>query len=108
MKIIYLGNWNLGYIVLDKLLQKGVPVSLVVTNYDKNDNDVYKNKVYDLACSCGISVYKTYKDILSLVNKGDIAFSIAYGSEIFKADILDKIKIYNFHQIGRASCRERV
>lgn len=97
MKIIYLGNWNLGYIVLDKLLQKGVPVSLVVTNYDKNDNDVYKNKVYDLACSCGISVYKTYKDILSLVNKGDIAFSIAYGSEIFKADILDKIKIYNFH-----------
>ena len=79
MKIIFLGNWNLGYIVLDKLLQKGVSVSLVVTNYDKNDNDVYKNKVYDLACLYGISVYKTYKDILSLVNEGDIAFSIAYG-----------------------------
>lgn len=97
MKIIFFGNWNLGYIVLDKLLRKEIPVSLVVTNYDKNDDDIYKNKVYDLASSCGIPVYETYKDILNFVDKGDIAFSAAYGSEIFKSDILDKIKIYNFH-----------
>lgn len=97
MKIIFLGNWNLGYITLDKLLQKGISISLVVTNFDKNDKDVYRNKVYDLACSHRIPAYKSYKDILSFINKGDIAFSIAYGNEIFKSDILDKLRIYNFH-----------
>lgn len=97
MKIIFFGNWNVGYITLGALLQKKVPISLVVTNYDKSDNDVYRNKVYDLACAQGIPVYKSYKDILCFIDNGDMAFSVAYGNEIFKSDILDRLKIYNFH-----------
>lgn len=97
MKIIFMGNWNLGYIVLNKLLKNGTPVSLVVTNYDLDDDDVYRNRVYNQACQYGIAVYKSYKDILSCVDQGDIAFVVAYGNEIFREDILNKIKIYNFH-----------
>lgn len=97
MKIIFLGNWNLGYITLNKLLQEGLPISLVVTNYDVNDKDVYRNKVYELACQRNLPVYKSYREVLEYIDRGDVGFSIAYGNEIFKTDILDKIKIYNFH-----------
>lgn len=72
-------------------------VSMVVTNYDLEDDDIYRNRVYELAKCHEISVYKSYREILNYIEKGDIAFSVAYGNEIFKADILDKIEIYNFH-----------
>lgn len=97
MKIVFFGNWNLGYITLNKLLQESFPISLVVTNFDLNDDDVYRNKIYELACQRYLPVYKSYRDILKYIDKGDVGFSIAYGNEIFKADILDKMKIYNFH-----------
>lgn len=97
MKIIFMGNWNLGYIVLNNLLQRAIPVSMVVTNFDLDDQDIYRNRVYDLACQKDIAVYKSYRNILDYVERGDIAFSVAYGNEIFKTDILEKIKIYNFH-----------
>ena len=97
LKVIFFGNWNLGYITLKNLLKNGVSISLTITNYDLADDDIYRNKVYVLACQNKIPVYKSYKDILTIIERGDIAFSVAYGNEIFKADILEKIKIYNFH-----------
>ena len=97
MQIIFLGNWNVGYLALRKALEGGISVSLVVTDYDESDCDEYRNKVYDLACMYSIPVYKSYKDILNIVDEKAIGFSVAYGNEIFKRDILDKVKIYNFH-----------
>lgn len=97
MKIIFFGNWNLGYLTLSKLLQEDFPISMVVTNFDVNDEDVYRNKVYELACQSNLPVYKSYREILDYIDQGDIGFSVAYGNEIFKVDILEKVKIYNFH-----------
>lgn len=97
MQIVFLGNWNVGYLALRKVLESGISVSLVVTNYDERDRDEYRNKVYDLACRYHIPVYKRYKDILNIVGEEAIGFSVAYGNEIFKQDILSKVKLYNFH-----------
>ncbi len=98
MKIIFFGNWNLGYLALKKILERDIFVSYVVTNYDREDKDIYRNKVYDLACSFAIPVYKRYKDILPLISEDEaVGFSVAYGNEIFQQDILNKMKIYNFH-----------
>lgn len=97
MKVIFFGNWNLGYLALKKMLDRNIVISAVVTDYDLDDEDVYKNRVYELACLSQIPVYGRYKDILAVIDEGTIGFSAAYGNEIFKQDILDKIKIYNFH-----------
>lgn len=97
MKIVFFGNWNLGYITLDKLLKKQICISIIVTNYDVEDKDIYRNKVYQLAAIHKIPVYKSYKEILHMLEKDMIGFSVAYGNEIFKKDILKAIKIYNFH-----------
>lgn len=48
MKIVFFGNWNLGYMTLEKLLQSSMDISIVVTNYDVDDHDIYRNKVYQL------------------------------------------------------------
>ena len=96
MKIIFFGNWNIGYITLKRLLEQ-LTVIAVVTNYDQNDDDRYRNRVYDLACLHGVPVYKGYRDILDLAEEDTVGFSVAYGNEIFREDILSKIKIYNFH-----------
>lgn len=97
MKIVFFGNWNLGYMTLEKLLQSSMDISIVVTNYDVDDHDIYRNKVYQLAITYQIPVYKSYKDILNILREDMIGFSVAYGNEIFKRDILEIIKIYNFH-----------
>lgn len=97
MQIIYLGNWNVGFLALSKILDSGITVSLVVTDYDENDGDGYRNKVYELACIHHIPVFKRYKEILPYIEKDAMGFSVAYGKEIFKRDILERMKIYNFH-----------
>ena len=94
MQIIYLGNWNVGFLALSKILDSGIAVSVVVTDYDENDCDEYRNKVYELACTRNIPVYKCYREILSFIEKDAVGFSVAYGKEIFKQDILDHLQ-YN-------------
>lgn len=97
MQIIFWGNWNVGYLVLKKVLEKGICISAVVTNYDEHDKDIFRNKVYHLAMKHEIPVYRSYKEIIDCIHSEAIGFSIAYGSEIMKQDILDEMKIYNFH-----------
>lgn len=98
MQIVCFFNWNLGYLTLSKLIQNKVEIFAVVTNYDLEDKeDFYRNKVYHLAIENGINVYRSYKDVVSKVSSEMIGFSVAYGNEIFKKDILDKICVYNFH-----------
>lgn len=97
LQIVFFGNWNAGYLALRKIMESGINISLVVTDYDEEDKDQYRNKVYYLAKSYEIPVFKKYNEILRHIHIGAIGFSVAYGNEIMKTDILDKMKIYNFH-----------
>jgi UDP-hydrolysing UDP-N-acetyl-D-glucosamine 2-epimerase len=99
-KIIFFGNWGPGDKALRKLLQAGFEISGVVTQHDeeKEPTDGYYNIVYNTARENCIPIFN---DCNELINEGpDTAdhtgVSVAY-NRIFRGDILDKLRIVNFH-----------
>lgn len=98
MKIIIFGNWGLANLVLQKIATiKEINILCVVTQYNKESKDVFFNCVNDTAERLGLKIFDAYNQIpIELLKEADLGISVSF-SEIFKSDILSKIKILNIH-----------
>lgn len=98
MNVILFANWGLGKLVLENFIKKNdINILCVVTQANKDINDVFYNMVNDYALSKKQLVFHSYSSIPNdILKKADFGLSISY-SEIFKDDILKKIRIFNLH-----------
>ena len=99
-RIIFFGNWGPGEKALRKLLQAGFEISGVVTQHDeaKEATDGYYNIVYNTAREKCIPIFNDCNELINEISDtaDHIGVSVAY-NKIFRGDILDKLRIVNFH-----------
>lgn len=98
-KIILFANWGLGKLVLNKLLeQDNIIITALVTQFNESlDNDKFYNSVYFEGKANDIKIFNHWLDLPNeIILESDFGLSIAF-HQIFKSDILEKIKIINFH-----------
>jgi len=106
LNLILFANWGLGNLVLNSLIKlKNINIKAVFTQYDRNTDDSYFNKVFSTAHDKAIRVINTHNknshnvtiEALQIVGYDRcLGLSISF-NKIFKKEILEKIKIINLH-----------
>lgn len=98
LKVILLANWGLGLEVLKVLHQHDhVDIELVVSQYDRNSTDAWKNVVYAFAVSQNYNVMDqnkiSLKELREIIVSRDIDLLISHSfMKILPLDVLEAPK----------------